>query len=219
MRTHFSVKISSISIACSGEVCKQVIYSTPPKEIYQRSQQALPIEGITYLQGYWSVLQTFMQTGQAPQRSVVDKAAGKMKFWWNKFDQTLGTDFFFSSTISKEPSNQHLHAAPSVHKPIQRSSRCCRCRSWLAKKAGPSPAGGPVVPGPSIWNRYPPFQVWPTGCCTHPILYFKNVSPPFWFLAPLLLHPGDGPERKRVWYSASATARIPFISNCPLESY
>jgi len=33
---------------------------------------------------------------------------------------------------------------------------------------GPSPAEGPVVPGP-------PYHVWPTGCCIHPILYCKNV--------------------------------------------
>jgi len=32
----------------------------------------------------------------------------------------------------------------------------------------------------------PPFHVWPAGCCTHPILYFKNV-------ASLLLNSGDGP--------------------------
>ena len=27
----------------------------------------------------------------------------------------------------------------------------------------------------------PPFHVWPPGCCIHPILYFKNVPPPFGF--------------------------------------
>jgi len=49
--------------------------------------------------------------------------------------------------------------------------------------SGSSPAGGAVVPGPLIWNRCPPFHVWPTGCCIHPILYIKNV-PPFWFMTP-----------------------------------
>ena len=34
----------------------------------------------------------------------------------------------------------------------------------------PSPAGGQWCPTP--------------GCCIHPILYFLNVSHPFWFLAP-----------------------------------
>jgi len=43
-----------------------------------------------------------------------------------------------------------------------------------------------MVPGSPIWNRCPSFHVCPTGCCIHPILYFKNVPP-------LLLHPGDGP--------------------------
>jgi len=50
-----------------------------------------------------------------------------------------------------------------------------------------------VVPSPPFEIGAPPFHVWPTGCCTHPILYFKNVSPLFWFLAPLLLYPGDRP--------------------------
>jgi len=35
-------------------------------------------------------------------------------------------------------------------------------------------SGGPVVPGP-------PFHVWPSNCCIHPILYLTNV--PQWFLA------------------------------------
>ena len=45
-----------------------------------------------------------------------------------------------------------------------------------------------------------PFHVWPPGCCIHPTLYFLNVAPllafgpSFWFLAPLLLNPGDGHE-------------------------
>jgi len=59
-----------------------------------------------------------------------------------------------------------------------------------------------VVPGRPFEIGVPPFHVWPTGCCMHPILYFKNVSPllvsspSFWFLATLLLHPGDGPVSK-----------------------
>ena len=67
---------------------------------------------------------------------------------------------------------------------------------------GPLPAGGPVVPSPSIWNMCPPLHVWPPGCCIHPIQYFKNVSPllvfgpSIWILAPLLLNPGDGPVSK-----------------------
>jgi len=38
-----------------------------------------------------------------------------------------------------------------------------------------------------------PFHLWASGCCIHPILYFKMVTP-FWFLAPLLLNPIDGPD-------------------------
>ena len=74
-------------------------------------------------------------------------------------------------------------------------------RKYTAAGAGPSPAGWPVVPDPSFEIGTPPFHVWPTGCCIHPILYLKNVALPSWFLAPpgfslpLLLHPGDGPEQ------------------------
>jgi len=58
--------------------------------------------------------------------------------------------------------------------------------------------GRRVRGGSGAWPHHlksvpPPFYVGPTGCCIHPILYFKNVAPPFWFLAPLLLNPGDGP--------------------------
>jgi len=65
---------------------------------------------------------------------------------------------------------------------------------------------GPVVPGPPVWNRCPPFHVWPTSCCIHPILYFKNVppllvfGPSFCFLAPLLVNPGDEPANTVVWW-------------------
>jgi len=56
---------------------------------------------------------------------------------------------------------------------------------------GPSPAGGPVVPGPPfhVWPpvaayvQYCIWKVWP------PLLVF---GPSIWFLAPLLLNPGDG---------------------------
>jgi len=50
-------------------------------------------------------------------------------------------------------------------------------RTWnWAVDSGPSPAGWPVVPAR-------PFHVWPTSCCIHPILHFKNVAP-FCFLSP-----------------------------------
>jgi len=44
-------------------------------------------------------------------------------------------------------------------------------------------SGGAVVPGPPFEIGAPPFHGWPTGCCIHPILYFK-MRPPFWFMAP-----------------------------------
>jgi len=47
-----------------------------------------------------------------------------------------------------------------------------------------------------FWNWCPPFHVWPTGCCIHPILYLKNLAPPSGFWPLLLLNPGDGPVNK-----------------------
>ena len=65
--------------------------------------------------------------------------------------------------------------------------------------SGPSPAGGPVVPGPPFEICAPPFHVWPPGCCIHLIQYFKNVVPPshFW---PLLLV--FGPPAAKSWRRA-----------------
>ena len=33
-------------------------------------------------------------------------------------------------------------------------------------------SGDPVMPGPPFEIGAPPFNVWPPGCCIHPILYF-----------------------------------------------
>jgi len=50
--------------------------------------------------------------------------------------------------------------------------------------------GGQWCPAPPFEIGAPPFHVWPTGCCIHPILYIKNVAPllvyglSFWFLVP-----------------------------------
>ena len=72
-----------------------------------------------------------------------------------------------------------------LKKIFNKSSWSFVTKSRMEAAAGSSPAGEPVVPDPPIWNRCPPFHVWPTGSCIHPILYFKNVPPPgFW---PLLV--------------------------------
>ena len=74
-------------------------------------------------------------------------------------------------------------------------------RFIMPTNAGPSPAGGQWRPAPPFEIGAPPFHVWLPGCCIHPILYFKIVAPllvfgpSFWFLPPLLLHPGDGPAQ------------------------
>jgi len=49
--------------------------------------------------------------------------------------------------------------------------------SGHVSEPGPSPAGGPVMPGPPFKFCAPPFHVWFTGCCIHPIWRFKNVVP------------------------------------------
>ena len=55
---------------------------------------------------------------------------------------------------------------------------------------------------PHLKSVPPLFHVWPSGCCIHPILYFKNVAPfcffapPSVFWSPLLLNLGDGPATR-----------------------
>jgi len=49
-----------------------------------------------------------------------------------------------------------------------------------------------VVPGPPFKIGAPPFHVWPP-VATHIQCCILKCGPPFWFLAPLLLNPGDGP--------------------------
>ena len=62
--------------------------------------------------------------------------------------------------------------------------------------------GGQWCPALPFEIGAPSFRVWPPDCCIHPILYLKNLAPllvfgpSFWFLAPLLLNPGDGPAQQ-----------------------
>ena len=63
----------------------------------------------------------------------------------------------------------------------------------------------------SQWCPAPPFHVWPTGCCIHPILYFKNV-PPSGFGPPCcyILATGLGltlTEPPRLYYLGSGRSR------------
>ena len=77
-----------------------------------------------------------------------------------------------------------------------------RCLLLLSR---PSPAGGQWCPTPQCEICAPHFTFGPSGCCIHPIQYFKNVppllvfGPSFWFLAPLLLNLGDGPGCWSFW--------------------
>jgi len=61
-------------------------------------------------------------------------------------------------------------------------------------RPGPSPAGGPVVPGHPI-SRFAPWLLHISNTvffkCGPPFLVF---GPSFWFSLPLLLSPGGGPE-------------------------
>jgi len=47
-------------------------------------------------------------------------------------------------------------------------------------------SGGAVVPGPPFEIGAPPFHVWTSGCCIHPILYFKKVPTPSGFFPSFL---------------------------------
>ena len=82
----------------------------------------------------------------------------------------------------------------------------CRSSHWAVQntKNQGRRHRGPVVPAP-------PFHIWSTGWCVHPIMYFKNV-PTFWFLTPpsgfwpLLINPGLGLQEhslknKQKWHS------------------
>ena len=60
-------------------------------------------------------------------------------------------------------------------------------------QCGPSPAGGPVVPGPPIWNPCPHFT-FGSPVAAYIQSCILKMWPPFGLLAPLLLHPGDGPD-------------------------
>jgi len=62
-----------------------------------------------------------------------------------------------------------------------------------AVSPGPSPAGGPVVPGPPIWNLFPPISRLASWLLHTSNTVFKKCAPPSVFWPPLLLNPGDGP--------------------------
>jgi len=62
-----------------------------------------------------------------------------------------------------------------------------------AASPGPSPAGGPVVPGPPIWNLCPPISRLASWLLHTSNTVFKKCAPPSVFWPPLLLNPGDGP--------------------------
>jgi len=73
------------------------------------------------------------------------------------------------------------------------------------------------MPGPSplLKSVATPFHAWPTGCWIHPILYFENVVPPFWFLAPHSAHPGDGSALVsfNVWYHTNLFCHAAIVVN------
>jgi len=77
--------------------------------------------------------------------------------------------------------------------PTEYGMKMFKVERFAHVQAGSSPAGGQWCPAPPFEIGAPPFHVWPTGCCIHPILYFKNVSPPSGFWLPLLLNPGSWP--------------------------
>jgi len=82
--------------------------------------------------------------------------------------------------------------------------------------------GGQSCPAPPFEISVPPFHVWHTGCCIHPILYFKNVGPPAGFRPSLLLNPVDGPAQwfcfNYDWFIFS-TSRQMWINSGTVSDY
>ena len=66
---------------------------------------------------------------------------------------------------TRQSANTHVRSAYDAYLIMH-----CIPRNVRVQPRAVASGGGAVVPGP-------PFHVWPTGCCTHPILYFKNVAP------------------------------------------
>jgi len=122
----------------------------------------------------------------------------RVSFWSTPFDAASNV---YRRTKQKNRFALRLLASSSVRNKVQAytllfsaigvSSVCRARKSWeqiyfgvfLCRAVASGKASGVQPP---IWNRCPPFHVWPTGCCIHPILYLKNVVRPsgFW---PLLL--------------------------------
>jgi len=73
-----------------------------------------------------------------------------------------------------------------------------REHNYVSSAQGRSQQGGSGARSP-IWNRFPPFLVWPTAYCIHPILHFKNMASPFGFWPLLLLF---GPPAAKPWRRA-----------------
>jgi len=139
----------------------------------------------------------------------------RVSFWSTPFDAASNV---YRRTKQKNRFALRLLASSSVRNKVQAytllfsaigvSSVCRARKSWEQIYfgvfcAGPSPAGGPVVPSPPFEIGAPPFHVWPTGCCIHPTLYLKNV-------VPLLVF---GPPAAKSWRRACfcVNVRLPFL--------
>ena len=80
-----------------------------------------------------------------------------------------------------------------------------------ARKIDKLASGGPVVPGPPIWNRCPPFHVWSPGCCIYPILCFKNVAPSWFLTPPSGFAPPVAKSWRRAWVRFGSTLELLFL--------
>jgi len=83
--------------------------------------------------------------------------------------------------------------------------------------AGPSPAGGPVVPGP-LFEIGAPHITFGPPVATYIQYCILKMWPLFWILAPrppLLLNPGDGPGSLSVHLAVKRKLfGIPFGNHC-----
>jgi len=80
-----------------------------------------------------------------------------------------------------------------------RHSRCMRCAKLMSVYTGSSPAGGQWCPAPHLKSVSPISRMGPPVAAYIQYCIWKMWSPllvfgpSIWFLAPLLLNPGDGP--------------------------
>jgi len=77
-------------------------------------------------------------------------------------------------------------------------SRSIKCFINLGPGQGRRQLGGQWCPAPHF-KSVPPHFTFGSPVAAYIQYCILKMRPPFWFLAPLLLNPGDGPGQDRIW--------------------